>query len=213
MKKFFALYLYIVLAINTTTLAAADQNLLFQAQRAFDHGKFSDAIVRWEKILPKLSPRQQINVLLNLATAYQSLGMTDNSLAILKNQALPVAQKTGDKISESLVLARLSDVRWLARRLGGAKSGAQKSVELACAGRSPLACAAALNYCANLLSARGDYENASKACRRGLFCLEQSADAPVFRAKLLANNCCAAPWAGGPWRNRRGLRSKAVWLS
>ncbi|RKZ84585.1 MAG: hypothetical protein DRR19_17535 [Candidatus Parabeggiatoa sp. nov. 1] len=191
MKIFFAFYLCVALAINTTTLAAAEQNLLFQAQRAFDHGKFSDAIVRWEKILPKLSPRQQINVLLNLATAYQSLGMTDNSLAILKNQALPVAQKTGDKIRESLVLAHLSDVYLLTRYLDNAKNSAQKSVALACASQSPLACATALNYCANLLSTQLKNLSTEPVLFRTICgCAGVSCQAVD---KYCANSICATP--------------------
>jgi len=177
------------LLLSVSTLAASDTDLRQPAQRAFEQGQFEKAIEQWESILPNLSStRQQINVLLRLATAYQSLGLAQKSVDLLE-KALPLAKQTGDNIRQSLVLGSLSDLSLLMGDLDEATKLAARSHQLVCTHpiQNPVACATALNYQGNVLSTQGDdLKKALKIYRKAVNLL-QSAEVPVFRAKLLSN--------------------------
>jgi tetratricopeptide (TPR) repeat protein len=177
------------LLLSVSALAASDTDLLQPAQRAFEQGQFEKAIEQWESILPNLSSaRQQVNVLLQLAAAYQSLGLAEKSVDLLE-KALPLAEQIGDNIRQSLVLGSLSDLSLLMGDLEQATKLAARSHKLVCTHpiQNPLACATALNYQGNVLSTQGDdLKDALEKYKEALNQL-QSATAPVFRAKLLCN--------------------------
>jgi CHAT domain-containing protein len=158
--------------------------IAYSPQHAFEQGRFSQAIKLWEKSLPTLPTSQQINVLIQLATAYKSLGLADNSFTAL-HQALSKVQQTGDKIRHALILGSLSDLYLLTRELDKAEKYAQQSVKLVCRHpiRSPLACATALNFQANILSTHSKKAALAKY-KKSLFLAKQD---PVFSAKLLTN--------------------------
>ncbi len=179
------LFLCLALTISTTTLAAADSNPLTIAQRAFEQGQFSQAIKQWEQIWPQLrSKRQKIDVLLQLAAAYQSLGLAQKSVIALSH-ALSNAKQANDKIRQALVLGSLSDFYLLTRDLDKADKYAQQSVQLVCHPvESPLACATALNYQGNVLSLQENYQQALEIYQKSLALAH---DAPVFSAKLRTN--------------------------
>jgi len=69
------------LLLTVRSLAASDTDLRQQAQRAFEQGQFEKAIEQWESIRSRLSLRQQ----LELAAAYQSLGLAQKSVDLLEN--------------------------------------------------------------------------------------------------------------------------------
>jgi CHAT domain-containing protein len=125
----------------------------------------------------------EIKTLLKLAKTYQSQGLADKSLNILQ-KALLQAQHTKDKISQSLVLANLSDWYLLHRQLDKAKHYSMQSLDLACKLSQPLACATALNYQANILSIQGYYKEALKIYKQSLTLANNS---PVLYATILAN--------------------------
>jgi CHAT domain-containing protein len=185
MRHIVLVSLYLLFSVNA--LAASNTDLLNNAQRAFEQGHFEMAIKQWESILPRLSSaRQQINVLLQLAAAYQSLGLAQKSIDLLE-KALPIAKRTGDHIRQSLVLGSLSDLSLLMGDLEKAMNLANSSYRLACVSiQNPLACATALNYQGNVLSKQGDLNDALDKYRDALNRLH-SANAPVLRAKLLSN--------------------------
>lgn len=125
----------------------------------------------------------EIKTLLKLAKTYQSQGLADKSLNILQ-KALLQAQHTKDKISQSLVLASLSDWYLLHRQLDKAKHYSMQSLDLACKISQPLACATALNYQANILTVQGYYTEAIKIYQQALTLTNNS---PVLYATILAN--------------------------
>jgi CHAT domain-containing protein len=182
--RFFVVGWCIVLTIGTTTLAVTDSDLL-EAQRAFEQGQFSQAIKQWEEIWPQLrSKRQKIDVLLQLAAAYQSLGLAQKSVTALSH-ALSNAKQVNDKIRQALILGSLSDFYLLSRDLDKADKYAQQSVQLVCRPvESPLACATALNYHANVLSLQENYQRALETYQQSLALAH---DAPVFSVKLRTN--------------------------
>lgn len=125
----------------------------------------------------------EIKTLLKLAKTYQSQGLADKSLNILQKVLLQ-AQHTKDKISQSLVLASLSDWYLLHRQLDKAKHYSMQSLDLACKISQPLACATALNYQANILTVQGYYTEAIKIYQQALTLTNNS---PVLYATILAN--------------------------
>jgi len=182
MNKYAFSYLYFFFTISITPLTAAlDQPLI---QEAFKQGQFAQAIVQWENQWPSLPTAQQVDVLLQLAVAYQSLGLADKAFAAL-HQALPNVQS--DPIRQSLVLGSLSDLYLRYRDFEQAEQYARQSVELVCTARdSPLACATAFNYKANLLSLQENYPEALAHYRKSLALAQQAHD-PVLSAKLRTN--------------------------
>jgi len=182
MNKYALFYLYFFFTLSISPLTAAlDQPLI---QQAFKQGQFAQAIEQWENQWPSLPTGQQVDVLLQLAVAYQSLGLADKAFAAL-HQALPKLQS--DPIRQSLVLGSLSDFYLRYRDFDLAEQYAKQSVDLVCtAPDSPLACATALNYQANLLSLQENVPEALAHYRKSL-ALAQQADDPVLSAKLRTN--------------------------
>jgi CHAT domain-containing protein len=182
MNKHTLSYLYCFITLTLTPLTAT----LAQSpiQQAFKQGQFAQAIEHWERQWPTLPTAQQVDVLLQLALAYQSLGLADNAFSAL-HLALPKTQS--DPIRQSLVLGSLSDLYLRYRDFEQAEHYAKQSVELVCTPPdSPLACATAFNYQANLLSLQGIYPEALAHYRKSL-ALAQQAHAPVLTAKLRSN--------------------------
>lgn len=186
MKKFHRYFLYLVLVLSATMSIAFANEDSEQAQSAFDRGQFTEAITQWEKLLPTLPPNQQIEVYLQLASAYQSLGFINQAQEYLK-QAWFLTRQLQDKIRESLVLGGLSDLYLLQRDWDKAKEYAKQIVDLARQSQSPLAVATALNYQGNVLSVQENYySDALKTYQASLEQLQLEDDA-VLRAKVLGN--------------------------
>ncbi|MDM8557541.1 CHAT domain-containing protein [Candidatus Parabeggiatoa sp. HSG14] len=187
MKNKFLISLCFIVTVSTTALAA-EYHSLSQIQYAFEQGKFADTIKQYQNIRHELSPTQQIDTLLLVATAYQSLGLAEKSFTALY-QALSIAQHQGDKIRKALVFGSLSDLYLVTRDLDKAEKYAVQSVKFACeisSSDTPLACATALNYQGNVLSIQGNDQKALESYQKS-FDLAQQTNDKVLSAKLLTN--------------------------
>ncbi len=186
MKKFHRYFSYLVLVLISAAISITFANEKSgQVQSTFNQGQFTEAITQWEKILPTLPQNQQIEVYLQLASAYQSLGFINQAQEYLK-QAWFLTRQFKDKVRESLVLGSLSDSFLLKHEVKSAEDYAQQSVKLARQSQSPLASATALNYLGNVLSIQKYYPDALQSYQASLKQLQLEDDA-ILRAKVLGN--------------------------
>ncbi len=185
MKKFHRYFSYFVLVLSAAMSTAFANEESGQAQSAFNQGQFTGAIEHWEKILPTLPQNQQIEVYLQLASAYQSLGFITQAHQSL-DHAFDLSQQFQDQVRKSLVLGARSDLYLIQRHLAEAEKCAKQSVDLARQSQSPLTYATALNYQGNVLSVQENYSEALRKYQASLKQLQLEDDA-VLRAKVLGN--------------------------
>ena len=101
--KFTTTLLSLILSLGQV---AADNNVLLwqQAQQLYQQGDFTQAIELWNQALTEkeLDSEQHIQILTDLAAAYQGLGDYQTALAKLQ-QALSLAQQQGTLSQQVLV--------------------------------------------------------------------------------------------------------------
>lgn len=177
---------------NATDVA----KLLSSGNLAFQQGQFQEAIYAWEQVLPNISNTSQgIDIRLHLATAYRFLGLINNALNSTK-QALDLVQKNEDKVRQSKILTRLSELYLLSKqdnKFGKAQDTIKDSIELACQIDNPLILANALNHYGYVLSIQELPQHAWAAYHKAL----QVAPNPRVRAMILINQMKALlQWKG-----------------
>lgn len=107
---------------------------------------------RWESLLAGQRGEQRFDTLLSMAKAYQALGRVEKAFRLLA-EAEALAEGTGDKARQALVLGSLGDAFLLTRRLEEALHYAEQAVSLARQASAPGVLAASLNHLGNALMA------------------------------------------------------------
>ncbi|OQW92182.1 MAG: hypothetical protein BWK78_02435 [Thiotrichaceae bacterium IS1] len=91
-------------------------------------GQFELAVQTWEearsKLAPDSSPRQYMDISVDLAAAYQSLGRLQDALKVLQS-AKSVAEKSNDSLGLANVLSQLSNIYLAMDDLGGGYENCQ----------------------------------------------------------------------------------------
>jgi CHAT domain-containing protein len=142
---------------------AANNNvpLWQQAQQLYQQGDFTQAIELWNQALTDkgLDSEQHIQILTDLAAAYQGLGDYQTALAKLQ-QALSLAQQQGTLSQQVLVQSYLGDILLAMQQPEAAKTQLEKLLEPARTLGEPLILANLLNNLGNVLSIDEDYNKA-----------------------------------------------------
>jgi CHAT domain-containing protein len=107
-----------LLSSTGSLAAAANLALLNEGQQAFDKGRFSEAAEKWEKAVKLYRTHgdlvAEIQAAVSLASAYQSIGLQQRSVAVLEaalartNSSVPQAQiiLLKSKLAGALILTR-----------------------------------------------------------------------------------------------------------
>jgi CHAT domain-containing protein/uncharacterized protein HemY len=100
-------------AINPPQLSLENANVLLQqGQTFFQRGAFLKAIQSWKAALKQASgPKDQVDILIRLAIAYQSLGDHSEAQIILEQQAKPLAELSGTHQQLVLIYSHLGDIK------------------------------------------------------------------------------------------------------
>jgi CHAT domain-containing protein len=149
--------------IWSLSLVAADNNapLWQQAQQLYQQGDFTQAIERWNQALTEtgLDSERHIQILTDLAAAYQGLGNYQTALAKLQ-QALSLAKQQGTLSQQVLVQSYLGDILLAMQQPDAAQAQLEKLVEPARTLGEPLVLANVLNNLGNVLSIDENYHKA-----------------------------------------------------
>jgi len=176
----YLLYLRILwglsLTIPLSLLASTGNPLLEQGQTALRKGQFEQAIHYWQKVIDQpitLEIPKHIDLLIQLASAYQALGMSDRAYACLE-QALPLAKD--DAVRQALLLANLSDLSLATHHFLKSREYADKSLLVLPAQAPPLTKAVVFNNLGNLLTIEAYYQKAFEAYTQSLHFAQQAND-------------------------------------
>jgi Tfp pilus assembly protein PilF len=107
-KRGFSLCFVLLALLLRSDLAVAANADLNHAYQTFQQGQFSQALQQWQTILPELKSPERIDTLLHMAEAYQALGQIREAFTALE-EAHTLAEGSGDKARQALVLGSLSD--------------------------------------------------------------------------------------------------------
>lgn len=169
------------LAIGAAALAADARTE--RAERAFQRGRFGEALQHWQTALPALSETARIDALIQMAAAYQALGQASDARRVL-DEAHREARRTDDMARQVRALGRLSDHHLLARQLKPARGQAEDAVNLARQTADRRLLAQALTPLGNVAMAEERYADALQAYREGL---SMAADDPALTVDLRIN--------------------------
>jgi len=94
-----------------TALVYAETTVVEPAQTAFDNGQFEQAISLWQKVLAEKKPSQknQRDIQIKLASAYQKLGFYQNAFNLLQ-KSLTLAKNKKDQVHQAIILSELGDL-------------------------------------------------------------------------------------------------------
>lgn len=174
---------WIGLFICIYSTIALSTPLLTQGQVAFQQGQFEQAIAHWQKVLVTTTEvAQQVDILLQLASAYQALGLSKQAQATFL-QALPLTQQ--DKIRQILVLTGLSDLALATRQDMQARHYADKSRALLSREIPALIQATVFNNLGNVLTVEAYYAEAIKMYTQCIERAQQAQDMTLVIRALL----------------------------
>lgn len=137
------------------------------AERAFQQGRYGQALQHWQTALPTLSRAERIDTLVQMAVAYQALGQMSDARRALE-EARRQVQPDDDQIRQARVQGQLSDYYLLTHQWEPARHAAEDAVRLARRGGDNRVLAAALNAQGNTHLAEERYPEALQAYREGL---------------------------------------------
>jgi CHAT domain-containing protein len=162
--------------------------------RAFERGDFEQAVESFEKISPLLAQEKrfqdQIDILINLAEAYQGLGQYRKSLKSL-NLARGLAEKSNDQVRVAQTLGGLGRIYFLMGSIEEAVKHLDASIALARRSESSAIEAASLNNLGSILTAQGNYSQARVTLMQSAAIAQQIKD-PQLEVKALINAAKAA---------------------
>jgi len=183
------------LATMDTPTASAQADLkTAEGRRAFQRGDFEQAALSLQTASDLYTAEgaleQRIDVLMQLAEAYQALGQQRKSL-----QALQLAHKLVEQISDRIrmaaILGSLGKAYFLSGSLEQAERHLEASIAMARKAGDSRVAAAGLNDLGNLMTAQGNYRKARAAYGESVR-LAQRANSPSLAAKALTNAARAA---------------------
>ena len=167
---------------NAQEASPADQ-LMKDGSQAFQHGDFEQAVERWtsaEAAYEKSAARpEQIDALIRLSEAYQSLGRY-RTAAIRLDQAKTLAADGGDSLLTIRILWRTGSLYQAAGQHAEAEQSLQDALKRAKTLPQDALTAAILNDLGNLAASQGKFDDALAAYRE---CFET---AQATSMKLLA---------------------------
>lgn len=158
-RRRFAVVL-LVLIINQNSAAMTPFE---QAETAFQQGTFEQAIEQWQTMLSfeELEDNQHFDILLRLAVAYQSLGLSDKAWDVLERaESLTLDSLKDDKIRQALLFTMLSDLSLATHQETQARYYADKSMALLPTDAPALTKATVLNNLGNVFNVEAYYSKA-----------------------------------------------------
>jgi CHAT domain-containing protein len=166
----------------------ADQ-LMKDGSQAYQHGDFEQAVERWtsaEAAYEKSAARpEQIDALIRLSEAYQSLGRY-RTAAIRLDQAKALAAGTDDALLTIRILWRTGSLYQAAGQHEEAERSLQESLRLAKTLPQAALTAAILNDLGNLAASQGKFDDALAAYTES-FQTAQAAQVKLLAATSLVN--------------------------
>jgi CHAT domain-containing protein len=182
------LLLWIAMCANLAA-ATVETDDLQQAQTAVQQGQFSQAITAWQHALdvPTLDDAQRLNLNLQLAQAYQALGLsTQAQLSLTK--AITLAGE--DKLSLAKIYSSLSDIALATRQYAQARFYIDKSLLLLPADAPPVVRASVLNHLGNVFTVEAYYVQALNHYEEALNLLKKSPQT-ALSVRILSNKAHA----------------------
>ncbi|OQW91430.1 MAG: hypothetical protein BWK78_04665 [Thiotrichaceae bacterium IS1] len=207
--RWLGVLVWVVWAAVTVAGPKEDADRLDQeAIKYSQQGQFELAVQMWEearsKLVPDSSPRKYMDISVDLAAAYQSLGRLPRALEVLQS-AKSVVEKSNDSLGLANVLSQLSDV-YLAMgsleyqdckgftsqtRQAALRENQQRSEKYLYLAKGfadkinhPLLQASILNQQGNMLMVQKDYEKALEKYEGATGLAEQD---KLLKAKILMN--------------------------
>lgn len=172
----------VALALGGRASAEADVG---EAHRAFQQGEFGIAIKHWEAALTTQTGQESFDILLAMASAYQTLGRIKKAFTTLE-EAHEMVKNSEDTTRLALVLGRLSDSYLLGRQLDESMQYGEKAVAIARQAAVPSVLAGSLNYLGNALVAQEDYARSLTVYKEAIDLAEDTSDTSLT-ATLLTN--------------------------
>ncbi|MDD2815929.1 MAG: CHAT domain-containing protein [Thiotrichaceae bacterium] len=181
--------LLLITLYGNLAAATAETEVLQQAQTAAQQGQFSQAITAWQQALdaPSLDNPQRLNLNLQLAQAYQALGLSTQAQQSL-NAALPLAGE--DKLSLAKIYSSLSDIALATRQYAQARFYIDKSLLLLPADAPPVVRASVLNHLGNVFTVEAYYVQALNHYEEALTVLKKSPQT-ALSVRILSNKAHA----------------------
>jgi CHAT domain-containing protein len=168
---------------------AVDQ-LMKDGSLAYQHGDFEQAVERWTEaaaVYEKSSARpEQIDVLIRLSEAYQSLGR-NRTAAIQLDQAKVLAAGTDNSLLSVRILWRIGNLYQAAGQPMEAERSLQESLRLAKTISQTMLTAAILNDLGNLAASQGKFADALASYNES-FQMAQAAKVQPLAAIALTNS-------------------------
>jgi len=191
-KSLITVWLILGLYYAFPVLASKETRPDVQAMTAFQHGHFEQAIRHWEAALNLVNwaPFQRVEIMIQLASAYQALGLSQKALAILSQAEQLAKQWQPIPFDKAIILAKLfltkSDLFLAIREDVQARNEADKSIALLPSQPPALIHAAVLNNLGNVLTVEAYYAKAVKTYTQSV-ALAKQADEPVLVGRVLIN--------------------------
>lgn len=185
-KCLYVLFMAALCSTFSTSLFAQTAQALFeQGQVASQRGDFEPAIRHWQAALKTddLDTQLHANILIQLATAYQALGLSDPARETLL-QALPLSDN--NPLLQATVLTNLSDLSLATRQDTQAHDYAYKSLEILPKEAPASIRATLLNNLGNVQTVEAYYAKAIETYTDSIK-LAQTVGNPLLPAKTLIN--------------------------
>ena len=163
--------------------------LMKDGSQAYQRGDFEQAVERWTEaaaVYEKSSARrEQIDVLIRLSEAYQSLGR-NRTAAIQLEQAKAIAADTDDPLLSIRILWRTGSLYRIAGQHAEAEKSLQEALQRAKAQSLTASAAAIVNDLGNLAASQGKFADALAAYNES-FNKAQTAQVKPLAAMALTN--------------------------
>ncbi len=173
--------------LNTQTVQSEPSftGLQTQGQQAFANGQFEQAIKYWRQalVISSLSGKQQADLLIQVATAYQALGHSNQSQLALK-RALTLTKT--DQLRQAVIYSSLSDLALATQQEIQARHYADRSLALLPMESPAIIRATLLNNMGNVLTVEAYYEQAIQSYEKTIQ-LAKSANDPTLVNRALQN--------------------------
>ncbi|MCP4698576.1 MAG: CHAT domain-containing protein [Gammaproteobacteria bacterium] len=212
-KLFMALLFCNAMFISGGAIADDTADAARQGRDAFQQGAYRQAVQYWESALARAGTGQKIDLSIQLAEAYQSLG--DHAAAAdLLQQALPLAKEHGTPEQKTLLLSSLGDVFTARRRPETAKTYLDEAVTIARTLDDPPVTANALNNLGNVLYIQEAYARAQTVYAEAAELAEtiEQPDGKKLLVRILSNRARASLKQNDRQQEAAELTKKALSL-
>jgi CHAT domain-containing protein len=185
--------------------AAADEpsvaDLLEKGSLRYRQGEVARAADIWQSAAvlaeKERDPAARLEALLSRARALQALGHHDRALAVLQS-ATAAVEAAGGPAQQGLFYARLGDLYLSLGQTDAAVTFLEKGEDAATAGEAPYALAVVLNNTGIAHASRKEYVDAVAAWKECRYLLDQMADGPDLRSRVLINLARVSLRLGNP---------------